>query len=501
MRLALPAAYRRLVLASALAATLLLVACNGGDRDAISTPPAPASPSPTTNDAPDTPAENASPVPDPQSATPTDDLSALSGEDTDPTNSDDPTPTVDEANDTDGPPASARLDLLIELTDPQDVDLLRRIGETVGQRRGLPLLEDVTAYLIRRDDIADFFDSFLEDDDRREADFIQTTYHLLGVFDADTKYLALLEDLYVGLVLGFYDFDLGAFVIVSSDDHITRRDIDTITHEFVHALQDQHFDLQATFDSFGSNSDQSLAYRFVIEGDARLAEQLLADLEAEVAGQLPLASDRLPGTSDRIPNLLQEIFNAPYREGVSAINTILNQADLDTINALLDTPPQSTEQLLHLDKLAVRELPITVSDPDVDILLGDGWSLIQRDTMGEFFVRLLIDEELSGRDAIDGAAGWGGDRLATYRSDAGDSLLVWNLHWDNAGEGDEFLAAMFTWLNRRSDGAATESADGAARTWTDDGRTYWIQGDGATTWITIGSDANVVLRVATALAG
>jgi hypothetical protein len=405
------------------------------------------------------------------------------------------------ATETDDPLNDLRLDLLIEITDPQDLALLQRIGQVAGERRGLPLLADVPAFLIRRTDLADFLLSFLDEDDRREADFIQTTYRLLGIFDADTEYLSLIENLYTGLVLGFYDFDLEAFVIVSSDNNIASRDIDTITHEFVHALQDQHFDLQSTFDSFGANSDRTLAFQFVVEGDARLSEQLLNDIEAEVSGQLPPASDRLPGAGGRIPTLLQEIFIAPYREGVSAVTAILNGADFEAIDALLAQPPQSTEQLLHLGKLAAAEPPISVADPDAGPHLGSGWSLIQTDTLGEFFLRLLIDEELSGREASDAAAGWGGDRIATYRSDSGDELLTWNLRWDTADEGNEFLDAMFNWLDRRSGGAATVTANGAARLWTSRDFTYLIQGNGDAVWITIGTRADDVFRVATALAG
>jgi hypothetical protein len=503
MRLSWPPIPDRFALAAPLAAVLIVAACSRSDSDATpaTTPPPAPPPAATVTTTDDSQSETTAPDPDQPAATPTDDPPTSPDEESTETPSDDPPPSSDVTAETDQALDDARLDLLIEITDPLDLALLQRIGQTAGDRRGLPLLADVPAFLIRRSDIDEFLLSFLDEDDRREADFIETTYRLLGIFGADTEYLSLIEDLYTGLVLGFYDFDLESFVIVSSDDGIASRDIDTITHEYVHALQDQHFDLRETFESFGSNSDQTLAYQFVIEGDARLAEQLLSDIEAEVAGQLPPASDRLPGTGGRIPILLQAIFLAPYREGVSAINTIVNETDLGAINTLLAQPPLSTEQLLHLEKLATGERPIPVPDPDAQPSLGAGWSLIHHDTLGEFFLRLLIDEELSGSDANAAAAGWGGDRIATYRSDTGETLLTWNLRWDNADEGAEFLDAMFAWLDRRSDGAATDTANGAARFWASDDRSYWIQGDGDSAWITIGTRADDVFRVAIAHTG
>ena len=493
---------RRVALAAPLVAMLILAACNGSENDPTPSTTPPPSPPPATSTASsdDTPPTPIPPDPDPPARPPTDDSPSTPSDEPGTTASDDPPPNADDPVVTEPPLDDARLDLLIAITDPQDLALLQHIGETAGERRGLPLLTDVPAFLIRRGDIDEFL-LFFDDDDRQEADFIQTTYRLLGILNEDTEYLALIEDLYTGLVLGFYDFDLASFVIVSADDGIAGRDIDTITHEFVHALQDQHFNLRETFESFGSNSDRTLAYQFVVEGDARLSEQLLSDIESEVASQLPRASDRLPGAGGRIPVLLERIFIAPYLEGVAAIKSIIRSADLSAIDTLLGDPPQSTEQLLHLEKLSNGELPITVSDPDAAPFLGSDWTLIQHNTLGEFFLRLLVDEELSSGQANAAAAGWGGDRIATYRSTTGDELLTWHLRWDSADEGEEFLDAMFTWLDRRSDGDATDTANATARLWVTNERSYWIQGDGDSVWITIGTRADDVFRVATALAG
>ncbi|MCZ6546046.1 MAG: hypothetical protein O6913_10125, partial [Chloroflexi bacterium] len=215
------------------------------------------------------------------------------------------------------PWASRRRDLLIQLTDPADIELLAEFGATVGERRGLELLREVPVYLLRRSDLVTYFDALFDESDIEEAEFEEATYRLLGIIGPDLDYLTLLEELYVGLVLGFYDEDVDSFILVSDNDRISRRDLDTIAHEYIHALQDQHFDLGATFDSI-ETTDAATAFRFVVEGDARLSERLVSDLVASYGPQLESSVDRLPGASS-VPFLLRQIFNAPYILGLNAV--------------------------------------------------------------------------------------------------------------------------------------------------------------------------------------
>lgn len=45
----------------------------------------------------------------------------------------------------------------------------------------------------------------------------------------------------------------------------------TLGHELTHALQDQHFNIEAAQEKYKGNSDQELAYRAIVEGDATLS--------------------------------------------------------------------------------------------------------------------------------------------------------------------------------------------------------------------------------------
>ncbi|MCZ6708472.1 MAG: hypothetical protein O7A71_11060, partial [Chloroflexi bacterium] len=395
-----PSRHRVRILALATIAGLLIAACTNDSPAPLAPPtttdsqatsePSQADPNPADADeteTPDAPPDETTAVVDEADPAPNDIPSVDTASDERPTQppAADATPDPPEEP-LEDPWASRRRDLLIQLTDPADIELLAEFGATVGERRGLELLREVPVYLLRRSDLVTYFDALFDESDIEEAEFEEATYRLLGIIGPDLDYLTLLEELYVGLVLGFYDEDVDSFILVSDNDRISRRDLDTIAHEYIHALQDQHFDLGATFDSI-ETTDAATAFRFVVEGDARLSERLFSDLVASYGPQLESSVDRLPGAS-AVPFLLRQIFNAPYILGLSAVARIVDAEGPNGIDFWLVDPPRSTEQLLHPER--ANEPPITVSDPNLLDLLGAEWSLLGTDTIGEFVIRTLL---------------------------------------------------------------------------------------------------------------
>ena len=408
--------------------------------------------------------------------------------------------TQGEGEDEDDPDApDPRLELLIELTEPGDLEVVARIGEAVAERRGLALLDVVPVYLLRRADIPAFFavEEMMEGDgdaDPEEPEAEESLFQLLGIIGPDVSLDDLFRDLFVGLALGFYDFDLKGFVIISANDHAAGGDVSTITHEFVHALQDQHFGIADYFDAHEDNADRILAARFVVEGDARSSEALFRDLESELAGQLEARRDRLPGLGGSVPALLQAIFNAPYLTGVSAIGAVLNADGYSGVDALLGALPPSTEQLLHPEKRAARELPVAVAAPDALAALGEDWAALGSDTVGEFILATALSPITGGGAASRAAAGWGGDRLTVYHSAAGADLLVWELRWDSTDDAEEFFATAQDWLRGRTGvSAAPPGADGAVR-FAGETLSGWMEHADGAVRLVLGEDAAAVER-------
>ncbi len=77
----------------------------------------------------------------------------------------------------------------------------------------------------------------------------------------------------------------------------------------------------------------------------------------------------------------------------------------DGVDALFANPPESTEQVLHPEKLSSREAPVAVAFPDdLAARLGDGWCVALQDTFGEFQLRILL-ADAAGVDAGGGGRG------------------------------------------------------------------------------------------------
>ena len=500
-----PSRHRVRILALAMIAGLLIAACTN-DSPAPLAPPTPtdsqatsepsqADPNPADaneTETPDAPPDETTAVVDEADPAPNDAPPVDTASDERPTQPPAADATPDPAEEPlEDPWASRRRDLLIQLTDPADIELLAEFGATVGERRGLELLQAVPVYLLRRSDLVTYFDALFDESDIEEAEFEEATYRLLGIIGPDLDYLTLLEDLYVGLVLGFYDEDVDSFILVSDNDRISRRDLDTIAHEYIHALQDQHFDLGATFDSI-ETTDAATAFRFVVEGDARLSERLFNDLVASYGPQLESSVDRLPGAS-AVPFLLRQIFNAPYIIGLNAVARIVDAEGPNAIDFWLVDPPRSTEQLLHPER--ANEPPITVSDPSLLDLLGPEWSLLGTDTIGEFVIRTLLAPSVGGFQASNAAEGWGGDRLVVYQDDQGAELLAWNIRWDDTSEATEFASAALAWLRGSYGSPQPNSLEGSTR-FSGPGAEAWLFTIDDQTWLLMGTDADALDRAA-----
>ena len=440
--------------------------------------------------------EEAEPVAAPEDDPPEAAAEAEAGDDPE------PAPAVvdaDEDADTDedadaGP--DPRLAFLSELTDPADREVIALIGATVAERRGLALLREVPVYLLRRPDLPAFFEADDDlDDDASDDGVRERIFQLLGLIGGEASLDELYRDIFVGLALGFYHTELEGFVIISANDHIAGGDIATITHEFVHVLQDQHFDIGDYFDTHRDNQDRILAARFIIEGDASNSEALFDDLAVALASELEPRRDRAPGLTGSVPPLLQLIFTAPYTTGVRVVAQVLRDEGQAGVDALLLALPPSTEQLLHPAKRAADEQPIDVDAPDVSGVLGESWQAVGSDTVGEFILRILLSPAAGGAVATQAAAGWGGDRLTAYRGPDDASLLVWESRWDTLADAEELVAALRSWLPARTGAPVVELAPGTELRSDGPRASAWVRRSGDSVFVVIGEAAAVVEQV------
>jgi hypothetical protein len=219
-------------------------------------------------------------------------------------------------------------------------------------------------------------------------------------------------------------------------------------HEYTHALQDQAYSLGALVGRATDQGDRTLARTMLVEGDATLAMTLWArdNLTSEqlvaIAGAADPASQAV---LDRTPAVLKDPLVAHYSNGFTLAMRAYATGLYAGVDALFANPPDTTEQVLHPDKLASREPPVIVSLPaDLASRLGTGWTVTTQDTLGEFKLEILLRDAggAVATAAVAAAAGWGGDRVALVDGPDGAQGVVLDTAWDTTKDAAEFAAAL-----------------------------------------------------------
>ncbi len=309
----------------------------------------------------------------------------------------------------------------------------------VSEIRELDVIEDVPIRYVKQDELSEFLSDSLTEEDLEDLEETRLLFYSLFLLDYEENLTQILVDAYVSEGMGFYDPANEEIVMVSGFSSVMDRV--TLSHEFTHALQDQHFDLTAFQESV--TGDEELARSAVFEGDATLTMSLymLTLSEKEIQDLLKETSE-LSGSSNDIPFVIQEMMMFPYEYGLQFVQALYMDGGWTSVNAAYTNPPTTTEQVMHVEKYASHEPPVTVTfDSEVENM-----TLIVNDTVGEFMIYLMLDNYLSADRAWNGADGWGGDRFYYYRNET-DFLSVFKIYWDDRLEAGEFYNIYEEWID------------------------------------------------------
>lgn len=280
--------------------------------------------------------------------------------------------------------------------------------------------------------------------------------------------------------LAYYDPAQGTFFVLKTEMPASEVDA-AVLHELHHALQDQRHDLAALARPFEApdfqNDDQGMAYKFLVEGEAFYVQMRFAleqqagprgvgmldqviglygntgrrELERMERMQLGMMGDDAKAAAAamearaKLPGYLYHSIVSPYFKGGVAVHQIFKRGGWDTIDGLFRGLPRSTEQLLHPEKVEggpAPDAPTGVALADLSSHLGEGWSLLAANTLGELHLRTLF-ETLDGREQAAAAAGWDGDRVQAYGKEGEAwAAIAWYLVFDGEGDAKEFATAL-----------------------------------------------------------
>ncbi len=359
---------------------------------------------------------------------------------------------------------------------------LPREARRASEVRELAFLEDVEVVRMTRAEFraqADASAGEIDDADLRE---LAETYGRLGFFAVDLDLRPILAGAssdYVGAT-----YSARNKVITLIEDNPGDAPAPTQVHEYVHALQDQHFDL-LEFD--GSTSDEFLARRAVVEGDATLAEarfraqdehngeldgwnwpQLLASwedwrLELLASSPYPVFFVDYPsfvypfGLEFTATNLLGGNFAAPAPHEWALEDELF-----------AERPPATVQQVIRRELESDPGAPIGLDAVPSELegrLEGINW-----DTLGEWYIYLLFYPMFADQ-ALERTAAWEGDRVL-FLSDperGGAVATVWASSWIDATAAGEVATVLDDLYGR------TPSEDPPQAGTALDGETLWIE--------------------------
>ncbi|MEJ2186840.1 MAG: hypothetical protein P8Z36_12990 [Gemmatimonadota bacterium] len=279
-------------------------------------------------------------------------------------------------------------------------------------------------------------------------------YADLGLVPDTLNLRRLMLDLYMEQVIGYYDPASKTLYVVKG----VPRDsiVPVLSHELVHALQDQYVNLDSLISRKRGNDRQSAA-QAAMEGQATV---LMIALMGQRIGQ-PVDIAKLPDLGDkwgpvlqagyrrypvfrRAPRIIQETLLFPYIRGASFMQALARAAEARGAKGPPPLPfdsllPQSTEQVLYPTSkfIAQRDTPTNVTIGDA----ARGWHIRVQSTLGELETSIFLSQYLGNAAGTRDARGWDGDRIALLRGPQGQDALVWYSVWDDSASADRFAQA------------------------------------------------------------
>ena len=288
-----------------------------------------------------------------------------------------------------------------------------------------------------------------EPEARAELDGVAAAYRRLGMLDEGTDLREILVRVLGEQVAGYYDPRTKTLYLVQGADSAATTV--TLRHELVHALQDQHQNLDSLLQVRGQG-DRTTGAQAALEGQATWAMFGPAGLAVRAPGGWERVRQTIRQNMEQMPALsgapliVRETLLFPYLSGAELARAVAATGHPDSLVRRL---PTSTEQVLHVERYldgdgTPPDAPMAVTLPAPRV-----GSLRAQNTLGEFETRLVLFQHLADLGtAAQAAGGWGGDRWAVVETPQGEAF-VWVSAWDTPVDAAQFYDALGQWVPKR----------------------------------------------------
>lgn len=357
---------------------------------------------------------------------------------------------------------SIRRFLEIQGFTPEELTYQKLVNEVAAKSaslRGLPLKHAIRSNVLGSGELSELLDRLLKaelTDERVRGETI--TWQAFRLLPEGTDLKLLYSDLLEEQVGGLYDDSSGKLYVTETFDPTSILGKIILSHEICHAIQDQNYPIK-DLPFRTENTDQNLAVGAVLEGDATMLMVEWAAENFKMTDLLGIDDWFAQGTQqlESVPPPLVQSLIFPYMGGMYFYMDLKMRGIENWRNRPFAQPPLSTEQILHPEKYyPLQEKPVEVALPEWEA--GDtGVEQIHTGIVGEWVTRLILSNPAAYPDltqltttevlvddpaAVEGSAGWGGDRYLTAANEDNSRWVVtWKTVWDSEADAREFASA------------------------------------------------------------
>ncbi len=320
-------------------------------------------------------------------------------------------------------------------TSPEFLKAADEVLADVSKLISLPLKSPLKKTVRTREEIRDFIlREVNEDRDAAKWYADQKALETFGLIPRGFDLQKFVVDLLTEQVAGLYDPKSKEFYIADWIALAEQRMV--MSHELVHALQDQHFDLKAWSDAARPNDDAELARHSVLEGSAiagmleymlreqKISVKDLPDIEQFIRAQMIGELDK-QSQLGKAPAYIRDSLLFPYLAGTSFSQQLLRAGgSWGKFYKVFEKPPASTHQVLHPDLYLSEEnlspVPLAAAAGTVPA----GWKKLDENTLGEFGVHALLKQFLGEERAKRLSPAWTGDAYAVFEQQKTKRVLL-----------------------------------------------------------------------------
>lgn len=331
--------------------------------------------------------------------------------------------------------------------------------------RGLPLAHEVALARETREELQGAMEKELDKAENRafmdEAELMLRQSRLLGEgAELRTVFLDLMRQ----QVAAYYDPEAKRLAYVEEAPsegkgreagELPGMERFVYVHEFCHAIEDSHFDLDGLGKAAMGDLDRNLALTSFVEGNAVLTgiDGLLEEYGFPVNTATPLGAwmvglmgsvkvEDKAAEFEGVPPFLAGALLRPYLDGAVFSNRIRREAGWQAVDAAYrERLPQTTAEILYPERRYLKEFKAAAFEPDARLFAAARQG-VSTNSFGAMGTALWLGgEELVTPRAFGFLKGWLGDRAYFIKGDGGRVQTVWVSLWERPSMARAFASA------------------------------------------------------------